>query len=739
MSVKTNLTDKPLVDYSFTVDVPTLNPAEMSGSTGNISITTEPINGYQFLRGKEFSLEDSRFGAESGVVGSVESSEGGAAVVTGESLLRKLTATVTIRPKYLVSTGECMDAALSIAGFVSAGLPRDNIDSFPGWYGSLFDYVKHFCAAYGMEYYRQEAKPDVLFFRPVGQTQLNARGVSSFSETLSDQSLAQSVEVLVRDYVVPSNVSDNLEFTPEYADGEPQILTVDPGATIEYEIKIRGWAEQVNQPQAVDYVGPGKQSGLGSYCVAGNDGLPISAAQWTAQGGKVLVGLGEDPSVIKVTVTAPNRASLPSSDGTTDRYGPYSIAATSVLDNTFYNSLHITGKGICTKNQTIVCPTGVSVGISVDTKGYWNLLAGSWAGRITVDSFGSVYVCDAYPVAGTYAVRKYSPDGTLLLSVPSPNPGAVTVDSLGHIYVTDYLGKLVYKYSSTGAAITSWSTVGYPEGIATDSTNNLYVVDGENKAIRKFSSSGSAIGTWSTSSNFFDGIAIDSYDNVYAADRTGHQIHKFNSSGTEINRWSTVDRAYHISIDPSNNVYVFTFGSEDWGDLRGYTSAGVPTFIRPWTEFLSGPGGIAVSEDGLLYASYVDSVYRYTATGSITTVESVGATIDNPFVRNEDIGWGIAVAAAQAFGGANHTFSASIVPMGNDISDTIGSILSRGLSRLRVESATVSASGLTITGSARETFADFDTLWVGKTIGDFDTVWSGKTFNDQASAPLWVG
>lgn len=733
MSVKTNLTDKPLVDYSFTVDIPPLNPAELGGSTGSISITTEPLSDSQFLRGNEFSLTDSRFGSAFGIVGGVDSNDESTSI-TGESNLRKFTDNLSIPPKYLVSTSECMNSVLSLVGFRSSGLSTDNLDVFPGWRGSLFDYIKHFCSARGLEYYSDLDAPNTLVFRPVGQKELDLAGAASFSHTISDQSLAQAVEVVVRDYVTPSSIFANIEFTPAYADGESQILTVDPGKTVEYEIKINGWARTVNQPQAVDYVGPEEQTGLGSYCVAGNDGLPVSAMQWNAQGGKLRVEIGEDPGVLKVVLTAPNRAYLPSPDGTADRYGPYSIAATSVLDNTFYNSLHITGAGVCTRNSTITCPTGVNSGISVTRSSYWSLSGSSVSEGVCTDRAGDIYVCDAY--TGLQRVRKYSPSGTLLLSVPSASPGDIDVDFDGNLYVTDTTSNLVRKYDSTGTAITSWSTVGGADGIAVDSLGNTYVTDSAGGIVRKFGPSGASITSWSTP--YPKGVAIDSYDNVYVTDRTNRLIRKFNPVGTEINRWSTTDRPYYICI-AADTVYVYTYGVEDWGDLRCYTSSGVQIFTDTWTDLVTGVSSIAAYSADRLYAVYYDRVYTYTLAGGIATAEAVGTTVDNPFVSNESIGWDVAVAAAKAFGGATHTFSASVVPSGAEISDTLGALFTKGVFRFRVESATVFPGGVSVSGNTRETLADFDTLWVGKTIGDFDTVWSGKTFNDQASAPLWVG
>lgn len=483
MRVYTNVTGRELSGYSMVADVPSLNPSEMSGSTGSISVTTAPLQDYQFLRNKPFTLTDERFGSLTGRVGTIANSEN-QLVLSGESSLRRLTAEVSIPPKYLASTAACMDEALSLAGFTSAGLPTGNVDSFPGWRGTLLDYVKHFCAVYRVEYYLTKSSPNVLNFRTVGGAEVAAGSFYGFSNTLDDQSLSQNVEVIVREFTVPGNTSDSVEFTPAYAESDPQILTVDAGAVTEYEIKLNGWVREVNQPVAVDYVSPGEQTGVGSYCVAGNDGLPISAAQWTAFGGSVRVEITEDPSVLRVTVTAPQQSPLRGSDGVTDRYAPYSIGATAVLDNTFYNSLHITGKGIRTRNNTLACPTGAT---------------------------------------------------------------------------------------------------------------------------------------------------------------------------------------------------------------------------------------------------------------SDTTVEGVGATVDNPFVSSLSRGWGVAVECARAYSGPTHTFSASLIPSGSDIEDTLGSVTRREVFKFRVESITVGPDGATTSGNAYVTISDFDSLWGGKTIGEFDTVWDDKTFGEHAAAPLWGG
>lgn len=159
---------------------------------------------------------------------------------------------------------------------------------------------------------------------------------------------------------------DFMEFTPATTE-DMQILSVNAGETTSYDIQLNAWVSSVNQPVAKDLIGPEERTDEGAYCVAGADGLPVTAAQWLGQGGKVVVSLTDDPSVIKVEVTAPSLDILPGPDGG-NRLAPYSIAATSG-DNTMYNGLHITGTGLRFNRTELVLPTGVNSDITIEEIG----------------------------------------------------------------------------------------------------------------------------------------------------------------------------------------------------------------------------------------------------------------------------------------------------------------------------------------------------------------------------------
>lgn len=144
---------------------------------------------------------------------------------------------------------------------------------------------------------------------------------------------------------------DETEMFPLDTDPRPSPLTVDASATEVFDIPINGWVVTVNQPQAVDWVeaDPHHYDGTnGVYSIAGNDGRPVTAAQWLGQGGSVSVDRHPtDPKQIRVTVRG---ASEP-------RLAPYSLAMTS---GELYNSLRVTGDFVLGNPRTLRIPTGSS-------------------------------------------------------------------------------------------------------------------------------------------------------------------------------------------------------------------------------------------------------------------------------------------------------------------------------------------------------------------------------------------
>ena len=196
---------------------------------------------------------------------------------------------------------------------------------------------------------------------------------------------------------------------------------------------------------------------------------------------------------------------------------------------------------------------------------------------IVIDKSGNIFV------GGGNYIRKFSPEGTLLLQIDGTSDYGfdwdmtVTVDGQGNIYATSPNSNYVAKFDSTGKYLKKWGSQGsgnnqldWPMGIAADSSNNIYVVDNRNNRVVKFDSSGTFIRTWGTSGgtdgafNCPYGISIDSLNNVYVADQNNNRIQVFNTDGTFLKKiggtYGSLDNQFRsprgVGYDSEGNIYV---------------------------------------------------------------------------------------------------------------------------------------------------------------------------------------
>ncbi len=212
-----------------------------------------------------------------------------------------------------------------------------------------------------------------------------------------------------------------------------------------------------------------------------------------------------------------------------------------------------------------------------------------------------------------HTVRKFTPDGQLLLTLGTPgrpsNTGATSIDyrtirhagppfhfptnvalsPTGDIYVSDGYGNAcVHKFSPTGQLLFSWGGPGggpgqfrVPHGLAVDREGKVYVADRENSRLQIFSAAGEFLSektalarpsqvAFDTSGNLFVaelGYRAGMWPGTYppTPEATGGRVSVFDPAGALLARWGGGDHPtaagdffapHDLCLDSNGDLYV---------------------------------------------------------------------------------------------------------------------------------------------------------------------------------------
>jgi DNA-binding beta-propeller fold protein YncE len=133
------------------------------------------------------------------------------------------------------------------------------------------------------------------------------------------------------------------------------------------------------------------------------------------------------------------------------------------------------------------------------------------AHSVRIDPAGFVWLSDI----GLHVVRKFTPEGELLLTLGTPGepgedsthlnmPTDLVVTPAGDIFVTDgYGNNRVVHFDASGTFVKGWGRLGsragefsLPHSIAVDSVGRLYVADRNNARVQVFDQSGRYLDEW---------------------------------------------------------------------------------------------------------------------------------------------------------------------------------------------------------------------------------------------------
>lgn len=338
-----------LESYSVQEDSTPASPADSSGGTGtvSVSVTEDPSsNGTILLLNDQMTLEDSAKGTTSGAINSV-GADNGSATFSGDSRLGVLNATRYV-PAFKGTLDDALTAILAL-GEITSGIVIDpTVASIPvavrGGQYQLWKLLGELCAAHQLEI---SLVSNNVVARPLRTRIASLDRVVSEGWRVQNAELAQFVDVNYYNYV---EITNSLVYPYGGWNPDVRVLSVDAGKTVTVNIPVDEVSVSLTDLQqptvqdtvARDYVGP-----TSVYSVAGGDGLPIPAAQWTDRGGSLSVAIGADGQSIDVTLTGASDVEL----------GPYSIAVSSGPGD-YYSTLRLIGSGLAFTRETLRVPTG---------------------------------------------------------------------------------------------------------------------------------------------------------------------------------------------------------------------------------------------------------------------------------------------------------------------------------------------------------------------------------------------
>ena len=218
---------------------------------------------------------------------------------------------------------------------------------------------------------------------------------------------------------------------------------------------------------------------------------------------------------------------------------------------------------------------------------------------LTVGPDDSVWTVDN----GDHTVRKFSPDGKLLLTLGRPGQPSDTGRTERGPFVVHNV-ETVLRAGEPFNACTN---------MAINSAGRVYVADGYgNCRIHAFTPDGELIRSWGEVGvgpgefHLPHGIGVGPDDRVFVCDRENDRIQVFDPDGRYLAEWTDVQRPCHIAIDPDGYSYV----AELW------RPKGKGSFTRGFMRE-DHPGRVTIFDrDGAIVARWGASTVSRTAPGN---------------------------------------------------------------------------------------------------------------------------
>lgn len=224
---------------------------------------------------------------------------------------------------------------------------------------------------------------------------------------------------------------------------------------------------------------------------------------------------------------------------------------------------------------------------------------------------GNIYCTDD----GNHTVRKFTPDGELLMTLGTENEPSET----GYRHVSDLFERIASITEGAGP-------FNRPTGVTVFDSGEIFVADGYGNArVHGFSSEGELLRSWGEPGpepgefRLPHSIHCDSEHRIWVTDRENSRIQIFDAAGEFLTEWTDVIRPTGLVIDDGTvfvselcrRISVFTIDGEvltRWGNEQHPEDD--PLFVAPHT--------VAVDSNGDLYVGEVSYSYENNDRGART-------------------------------------------------------------------------------------------------------------------------
>jgi DNA-binding beta-propeller fold protein YncE len=190
---------------------------------------------------------------------------------------------------------------------------------------------------------------------------------------------------------------------------------------------------------------------------------------------------------------------------------------------------------------------------------------------LRIDPAGAIWTTDN----GNHVIRRFSPEGKLLLTLGEVNVGGagpdhfrspddIVISSKGDLYIADSGNGRIVRLTPAGRYISEWGTKGTApgefklcHGLAIDSRDHIYVADRGNNRVQVFDSNGKQLHIWQGFGNPY-GLLISGKE-LLVSEGEVHKIFHLDPNGKVINSWGgpgILQLPHFMAIDSQGVLYV---------------------------------------------------------------------------------------------------------------------------------------------------------------------------------------